>query len=146
MAREPRSNQSNSAEQALAERFESWGSMELDGSACPVRAVLDQLGDKWTVLILMALCRRVVRFSQLQRSIPDISKRMLTQSLRSLERDGLVSREVFASVPPRVEYKLTPLGQSFLAPVLGILQWAEQSHPEIRENRQRYDQTQPIAP
>lgn len=142
MARAQKSNQIATVERQLAERFEMWGSLGADLDKCPVRQVLDKLGDKWTVLILLAMCGRVVRFSQFQKSIPDISKRMLAQSLRQLERDGLISRKVFAAVPVRVEYKLTPLGQSFMTPVLGILQWVEQAQLQIVANRAHYDRDQ----
>jgi DNA-binding HxlR family transcriptional regulator len=142
VARARKSNHQATAEEQLAERFELWGNSELDLEKCPVRQVLDKLGDKWTVLILLAMCRRVVRFSQLQRAIPDISKRMLAQSLRQLERDGLISREVFATVPARVEYTLTALGQSLMTPILGILQWVEQAQAQIAANRDRYDRSQ----
>lgn len=142
MARARKSNHQATAEEQLAERFELWGNSGVHLEKCPVRQILDKLGDKWTVLILLAMCRRVVRFSQLQRAIPDISKRMLAQSLRQLERDGIISREVFATVPVRVEYKLTTLGQSFMAPILGILQWVEQSQSEIFANRELYDRSQ----
>lgn len=142
MARERKSNHQMTAEEELAERFELWGNADVDLENCPVRQVLDKLGDKWTVLILLAMCRRVVRFSQLQRAIPDISKRMLAQSLRQLERDGLISRKVFATVPARVEYTLTALGQSFMTPILGILQWVEKAQAEIVASRERYEHAQ----
>lgn len=144
MAREQISNHQakeklSRAEQGLAERFALWQSLQLDVENCPVREILDRLGDKWTVLILIALCRQVLRFSQLQRSIPDISKRMLTQSLRMLERDGMITRRVFPTIPPHVEYELTKFGKSFLEPLLGILRWTEKAQSSIHANRQSYD-------
>ena len=108
-------------------------------SRCPVRDVLDHLGNKWTTLMLIALAAEPRRFSALQRAVPDISKRMLTQTLRDLERDGLVSRHVFPTQPPSVEYRLTPLGQSLLDPVAYLVAWAEHTHGEIKEARARFD-------
>jgi DNA-binding HxlR family transcriptional regulator len=107
---------------------------------CPVRDVLDRLGDKWSTLILMNLSNGPHRFSALLRAIPDISKRMLTQTLRDLERDGLVSRTVFATKPPSVEYQLTPLGETILDPLAILVQWANRSQAEIRAARQAFDQ------
>jgi len=106
---------------------------------CPVRGLLDQIGDKWTVLILMALAAAPQRFAAINRAIPDISKRMLTQTLRDLERNGLVSRAVFPTKPPSVEYSLTPLGESLLVPLSALCAWAEASHAQVREARAAYD-------
>jgi DNA-binding HxlR family transcriptional regulator len=101
-------------------------------SDCPVRDVLSQLGDKWSTLIISRLAEKPQRFGELRRAIPDISQRMLTQTLKDLQRDGLVSRAVFATVPPSVEYSLTPLGRSLLEPLRGLIQWAESHHGNIR--------------
>lgn len=90
----------------------------------PSRRLLEVIGDKWKPVILMILGRGARRYGQLQRQLPDVSKKMLTQTLRALERDGLLSRTVFAEVPPRVEYDLTPLGRSFLEPVMSLCLWA----------------------
>jgi DNA-binding HxlR family transcriptional regulator len=109
---------------------------QLEG--CPVRDVLDKLGDKWTVLVLGVLAVQPHRFNQLQRSIPDISKRMLTETLRELERDGLIHRQVFPTKPPSVEYRLAPLGRSILEPLAGLIAWAESHHPAIRAARTRF--------
>ena len=90
---------------------------------CEFREVLDRVGDKWSLLVIAMLEQRPTaraRFSELKRSIPGISQRMLTATLRSLERDGLLSRHVYAEVPPRVEYALTPLGKQFMQPVRGL--------------------------
>ncbi len=106
-----------------------------DLSLCPVRDVLDQLADKWSVLILTALAERPYRFGALKREIADISQRMLTQTLRDLQADGLVERTVFPTTPPSVEYKLTPLGRSFLVPLAALVEWAFAHHPAIREAR-----------
>lgn len=99
---------------------------------CPVRDVLSQLGDKWSTLIISMLGDSPHRFGALRRAIPDISQRMLTQTLKDLQRDGLVSRKVFATVPPSVEYSLTPLGHSLLEPLRGLIAWAEIHHGNIR--------------
>ncbi|EPX78428.1 winged helix-turn-helix transcriptional regulator [Salipiger mucosus] len=107
--------------------------------ACPVRDVLDRVGQKWTLLILAGLETGPARFSALQRAVGDISKRMLTQTLRQLERDGLISREVFPTKPPSVEYALTPLGRSALAPIAALMDWAETHHDRIRDARAAYD-------
>src|SRR6218665_1067433 len=83
---------------------------------CPIRGVLDKLGDKWSMLVILELSAGEQRFSALRRQIPDVSQKMLTQTLRLLHRDGLVDRQVFPTVPPSVSYRLTPLGQSMLEP------------------------------
>ncbi|MCX7357162.1 MAG: helix-turn-helix domain-containing protein [Alphaproteobacteria bacterium] len=109
---------------------------EPNPGACPVRQVLDQVGDKWTTLIIMLLDEGPARFNALRRSIPDISQRMLTQTLRNLQRDGLVARQVFPTVPPAVEYSLTPLGRSLLGPINVLAQWAEQNMAEVMKARE----------
>ena len=107
---------------------------------CPVRGVLDRIGDKWSTLILVTLANGPHRFSAVQRAIPDISKRMLTQTLRDLERDGLISRTVFPTKPPSVEYRLTPLGETILEPLRGLVRWADRSHAAIKEARLAFDE------
>jgi DNA-binding HxlR family transcriptional regulator len=104
-----------------------------------VREVLDRVGDKWSVLVITLLGERGRRFSELQRAIEGISQRMLTLTLRQLERDGLVSRTVHATVPPRVDYALTPLGESVLEPVTGLMMWAADHGTDIASSRDRYD-------
>lgn len=106
---------------------------------CPVRDILDHLGDKWTTLIVIALAEAPRRFGDLQRAVPDISKRMLTQTLRKLERDGLASRHVFPTTPPSVEYRLTTLGRSLLDPLNRIVEWAERSYAGISAARSTFD-------
>ena len=106
---------------------------------CPVRDVLDRVGGKWSTLILQTLGERPHRFGELRRAIPDISQRMLTQTLRDLNRDGLVRRQVFPTLPPSVEYRLTPLGLSLLGPVAGLVGWAEANHAAIAAARAAYD-------
>jgi DNA-binding HxlR family transcriptional regulator len=106
---------------------------------CPIRDVLERMGDRWSMLILSMLGdNERMRFSVLKREIGDISQRMLSQTLRRLEQDGLVSRTAYASVPPRVDYALTPLGHSFMAPMRNLLQWAEVNHEQVRSARQAY--------
>lgn len=106
---------------------------------CPVRDVLDRIGDKWSTLILGTLADGPRRFSAVQRAIPDISKRMLTQTLRDLERDGLIARTVFPTKPPSVEYCLTPLGETILEPLTVLVQWADRNHAAIKNARLAYD-------
>lgn len=103
---------------------------------CPVRDVLDRIGDKWSILVLCELQGGTLRFSALRKRIDDISQRMLAQTLRRLEQDGLVSREVFPTVPPSVEYTLTPMGVSLLEPIAGLVEWADRHHQAIRTSRE----------
>lgn len=107
-----------------------------DPANCPIRDVLDRVGDQWTLLVLEALDGKVLRFNELSRSIVDISKQMLSRTLRRMEEDGFVTRTVYAEVPPRVEYTLTDLGQSLLVPMKALVEWADQNHPAIRVARQ----------
>ena len=103
---------------------------------CPIRNVLARVGDKWSLLVLYNLQHREpVRFKELQRQIPDISQKSLTQTLRTLEEDGFVSREVFPEVPPRVEYSLTARAHSFLPLVENIINWAKENMEEIIKDR-----------
>ena len=95
-------------------------------AACPTRQALDRIADKWTALIVGLLAERPHRFGELRRKIDGISQKMLTQTLRSLERDGLVDRRVYATVPVTVEYSLTPVGETLTAPLAAIRDWAEQ--------------------
>ena len=106
---------------------------------CPVRNVLDKLGDKWSMLIVLELSAGERRFSEVRRAIPDISQKMLTQSLRLLQRDGLVARKVFPTVPPAVSYRLTPLGHSLLGPVEALVAWADENHPAVLAARADFD-------
>jgi DNA-binding HxlR family transcriptional regulator len=123
----------------LAKRLHAWSSGDFDLALCPVRGVLDRLGDKWTTLIVIVLSQRPHRFSEIRRAIPDISKRMLTQTLRDLERDGLISRRVFPTKPPSVEYRLTELGESLLVPLAALIAWAEKSQSRIATARTAFD-------
>lgn len=104
-----------------------------------VRDVLTRVGDKWSVLVVSMLRERPLRFSELRRAIEGISQRMLTLTLRGLERDGLVTRTVTPSTPPRVDYELTALGSTLLDPVLALADWAEGHRHEIASARERFD-------
>lgn len=130
----------------LAAAFAEWSTAGLDAGACPVRDVLDRIGAKWPLLILAALAATPRRFGALHRAVPDISKRMLTQTLRDLERDGLVTRHVFPTNPPSVEYRLSALGRSVLEPLAVLVAWADRNHGTIRQARARFDAHAPAAP
>jgi DNA-binding HxlR family transcriptional regulator len=106
-----------------------------------VREILDRVGDKWSVLVISLLGERTHRFNELKRAIEGISQRMLTLTLRQLERDGVVLRVVHPTVPPRVEYSLTDLGRSVLEPLQGLMGWAHDHGADIAEARRRYDET-----
>lgn len=106
---------------------------------CEVRNTLDRIGDKWSLLVIALLDRRTMRFAELLRSIPGISKRMLTTTLRQLERDGIAKRTVHPTVPPRVEYTLSALGASLHEMVQALVLWTEAHEAEIAEARLRYD-------
>ncbi|MFB7843981.1 winged helix-turn-helix transcriptional regulator [Microbacterium sp. NPDC056052] len=104
-----------------------------------IRDVLDRVGDKWSLLVVATLGDGVMRFSDLLRHIPGISQRMLTLTLRQLERDGLVIRTAYAEVPPRVEYRLTALGATLIEIAHTIAQWAIANHSTIEKSRAEYD-------
>ncbi len=110
---------------------------------CPIRDVLDRLGDRWTLLVLMELQSGTLRFSALKKQISDISPRMLAQTLRQLEYDGLVSRTLYPTIPPKVEYALTPLGRSMLKPVGALIEWASDNHDAVRAARAAYVPPEP---
>ena len=113
--------------------------------ACLVREVLDRVGDKWSVYVVHMLGTGTMRFSELRRGIDGISQRMLTVTLRGLERDGLISRTVYPVVPPRVDYALTPLGETLLDAVCALVKWAEEHRPDIDVARVEYDEREPVA-
>ncbi len=110
---------------------------------CPTRAVLDRIADKWTVLILGRLEAGPQRFSALQRGLDGISQKMLTQTLRALERDGLVTRTVFPEVPPHVEYALTALGCTLSEPIAVLRTWAESHITKVTAAQHNYDARTP---
>jgi DNA-binding HxlR family transcriptional regulator len=108
--------------------------------ACPaIRDVLNRVGDKWSVQIVAMLGEGTARFTELRTGIEGISQRMLTLTLRGLERDGLIARKVFAEVPPRVEYTLTELGRTLLVPIRGLAEWADEHRTSIQDARARYE-------
>ena len=106
---------------------------------CRVRDVLDRVGDKWSIAVVNELADGPRRFSDLRRSVHGISQRMLTATLRGLERDGLVERTVYPTVPPRVDYALTPLGHTLLDSVWSLMNWAVEHADDIEKARQQYD-------
>ena len=106
---------------------------------CPTRVVLDRIGDKWTVLVIGSLEDGSLRFSQLRARIGGVAPKVLTQTLRAMERDGLLTRTVHAQVPPRVDYELTPLGASLTGPIATLTDWAETHLTQILTSREAYD-------
>jgi DNA-binding HxlR family transcriptional regulator len=106
---------------------------------CPTRLVLDRIADKWTLLVLLRLDAAPCRFNQLRREIDGISQKVLSQTLRTLERDGLVDRKVFATVPVTVEYTITPLGRTLTGTVAALREWAEHNIETVLEAQRRYD-------
>jgi DNA-binding HxlR family transcriptional regulator len=106
---------------------------------CPTRQILDRVGDKWAVLILLLIRDEPMRFNALRRAIEGISQKMLSQVLKSLERDGLIKRRVFATVPVTVEYSITALGQTLAVAVDPLRDWAEQNLKEVLAAQRRYD-------
>jgi DNA-binding HxlR family transcriptional regulator len=110
---------------------------------CPTRQILDRVGDKWAVLILLLLRDEALRFNQLRRGIEGISQKMLSQVLKSLERDGLVKRRAIATVPVTVQYSITPLGKTLAAAVDPLRDWAETNLKDVLAAQRRYDAQQP---
>ncbi|MBD1832899.1 helix-turn-helix transcriptional regulator [Cyanobacteria bacterium FACHB-472] len=108
---------------------------------CPTQQVLDTIANKWSVIVVYCLSFGTKRHSELQRQISGVSQKMLTQTLRNLERDGLVVRKVYPVVPPKVEYSLTPLGETLIEPLATICKWAETHIDEMQSARERYDNT-----
>lgn len=111
----------------------------VNAHACPVREVLDRVSGKWSVQILVAAAHGPIRFTELERSIEGISRRMLTLTLRNLERDGLVTRTVHPTVPPKVEYELTPAARELHETLQRLTDWAERNRVYIAESRAAYD-------
>lgn len=105
---------------------------------CPIRDVLDRIADQWSLLILMALKDGALRFNELGREIPDVSKQMLSQTLKRLEQDGLIVRTLYPEVPVRVEYALTDLGRSLMVPLLALVDWADDNYPRLSESRRAH--------
>jgi DNA-binding HxlR family transcriptional regulator len=113
--------------------------MHLPADCRAISDVLARVGDKWSVLVVTRLGAGEMRFNELRRSIGGISQRMLTLTLRGLERDGLVTRTVFPTIPPRVDYALTPLGRDLLEPVSALGAWALRNQPKIARAREKFD-------
>jgi DNA-binding HxlR family transcriptional regulator len=111
-----------------------------DAHTCTAMAdILNRIGDKWSVMVVGHLSRRTMRFNELRHAIGGISQRMLTLNLRNLERDGLVTRTVYAEIPPRVEYTLTPLGRTLIEPLDALWDWAGAHQHEVKAARAAYD-------
>jgi DNA-binding HxlR family transcriptional regulator len=109
---------------------------------CPVKDVLNRIGDKWSMLTIIILHDQgTLRFNELHHHIDNISQKMLTVTLKTLEADGLVSRRIYAQIPPKVEYTLTPLGESLVVPLMTLYDWANKHMPEIKASRERYEKT-----
>jgi DNA-binding HxlR family transcriptional regulator len=121
---------------------------EHEAPGCRAREVLDRVGDKWSMYVIKLLGKGTKRFSELRREIEAITPRMLTVTLRTLERDGLISRTVYPVIPPKVEYSLTSMGETLLKTVTALVEWAGTHLSEIDAARERYDraQAQPVAP
>jgi DNA-binding HxlR family transcriptional regulator len=114
--------------------------------ACPVREVLDRISGKWSIQILIAAASGPIRFTELERSIEGISRRMLTLTLRSLERDGLIIRTVYPTVPPKVVYTITDTARELYESFLTLMSWAERHRPTIAASRAAYDLAETMAP
>ena len=109
-----------------------------DSKNCPVREVLDRIGHKWATLVILQLGENeVMRFNELSQAIGDISQKMLTTTVRNLEADGFISRKMYAEIPPKVEYRLTPLGASLLPLIKDMVSWADDNLRTIQRNRAR---------
>lgn len=108
-------------------------------SVCPSRQLLDRLADKWVSLVLCSLAEGEQRYSEIARTVAGVSQKMLTQTLRNLERDGVIIRSITPAVPVRVSYRLTPLGESLLPVMRAVKDWAESRMPEVQAARRRYD-------
>ena len=122
----------------MSETFPSPANM--NNGICPTRQVLNAIADKWATLIIALLEKQTMRFAALEKQLEGISQKMLTQNLRSLERDGLVQRTIYAEVPLRVEYALTPLGRTLCEPLAAIINWSEANIGAIMVAQQRYDE------
>lgn len=117
-------------EENILEKF------KVGGGNCPVRNILDRFGDKWSILILLILGQEEkLRFNELSKAIPDVSQKMLTVTLRTLESDGLVKRTIFPEVPPRVEYEITAIGRTLLPHIQNLSKWAVENMPTILKSR-----------
>jgi DNA-binding HxlR family transcriptional regulator len=118
------------------------GHLHLSEDCRAVSAILQRVGDKWTILVVQRLGEGRMRFSELRSAVGGISQKMLTTTLRSLERDGFILREQFPTIPPRVEYELTELGRELLEPVHALGEWARRNAERVNAARQRFDEHQ----
>lgn len=118
---------------------QTWERGDLFDPNCATRVILDRIGDKWTALVVLRLKDGPRRFTELRDGIGQVAPKVLTQTLRRLERDGLVTREIFAEVPPRVVYALTPMGESLIEPITAVSNWAEEHVPAITRAQEKYD-------
>ena len=125
----------------VTKKLESSSDVKIDpyAAGCPSRRVLDRIGDRWTVLVVGSLDDGPRRFSDIRRRVEGISQKMLTQTLRGLERDGLVTRTVFAEVPPRVEYELTIAGETLRAPLKALENWSIEHFGSIAASWEQFD-------
>ncbi len=120
-----------------------WNAFQWDAREdCEVRQILDRIADKWSLLVISLLEERTMRFNELRKEVNGISQRMLTVTLRHLERDGLVCRTVYPVVPPRVEYCLSPMGHTLLGTIQALVTWTELHQPEIARSRAEFDAAQ----
>ncbi|CUU59063.1 transcriptional regulator [Frankia sp. CcI49] len=122
-------------------RYEKVCLIRADGGRA-IRRILDRIGDKWALLVIATLHEQRMRFTHLQQRVPGISQRMLSLTLRNLERDGLVSRTSYPEVPPRVEYELTPMGRTLIEPAVALAEWAVEHDPDIGRSQRQYDSRQ----
>jgi DNA-binding HxlR family transcriptional regulator len=123
----------------MSQRYTPVPALEVHDETCPLREVLDRVAGKWSVQILVATVRGPIRFTQLERSIEGVSRRMLTLTLRNLERDGLVKRTVYPTVPPKVEYAATPMARELYGHLVGLTDWAERHRGHVAAARRSYD-------
>jgi DNA-binding HxlR family transcriptional regulator len=114
------------------------GSRDVLDPACPSRVVFGRVGERWSMFVILALAGGTLRFTELRAKVGDVSRKVLTESLRALEADGFVERRAWAGAPPRVEYSLTPLGRSLLEPIEAMRRWAEANVPEVLASRERH--------
>ena len=118
---------------------ETWTRGDVFAAECPTRRLLDRIADKWSVLILIVLGEGPIRFNALKQRVGGVSQKMLSQTLKSLERDGLVSRSVIATVPVSVTYSVTPLGRTLMAAMQSMIDWAETQMPAVGAAQAAYD-------
>jgi DNA-binding HxlR family transcriptional regulator len=114
------------------------GSLDVLSPDCPSRIVFGRIGERWSMFVILALAGRTLRFTQLRAKVGVVTPKVLTETLRALEADGIVDRRAYAESPPRVEYSLTPLGTSLLEPIQAMRVWAEAHVPEVLASRERH--------